>query len=107
MPALTKVRLTKNREGVSMPKVDTKQNMESDFIPWREVFKEEITKYGEQALALRGARFREGMTQMKLSELTGISQRHISEMENGKRSIGKVIAKRLAKVFQTDYRLFL
>jgi plasmid maintenance system antidote protein VapI len=47
------------------------------------------------------------MSQVKLAELTGIPQRHISEMENGKRSIGKERAKVLAKVLNCDYRMML
>ena len=59
------------------------------------------------AVVLRGARGREGMTQQQLSELTGIPQRHISEMENGKRGIGKDNALKLAAALNTDYRVFL
>ena len=59
------------------------------------------------AVVLRGARSREDMTQQQLSELTGIPQRHISEMENGKRGIGKDNALKLAKALNTDYRLLL
>lgn len=76
-------------------------------IPWREVFKEEIEKYGEAGLMLRGNRHKAGLTQKKLADGLGISQNHISEMENGKRPIGKVMALRLAKFFKTDYRKFL
>jgi plasmid maintenance system antidote protein VapI len=42
-----------------------------------------------------------------LAELTGIPQRHISEMENGKRVIGKELAKRLGKALKADYKVFL
>lgn len=52
-------------------------------------------------------RFPEGLTQVQLAEATGIPQRHISEMENGKRVIGKEHAKVLAKALNTDYRAFL
>lgn len=44
-----------------------------------------------------GVRYREGMTQAQLSEATGIPRRHISEMEHGKRPIGKQSAKKLGK----------
>lgn len=58
--------------------------------------------------ALRGARHREGLTQRQLAEMTGIHQRHISEMESGKRQIGRERAKRLAKALHVaDYRVFL
>jgi len=68
----------------------------SDSVPWRETYPE----FSEAQLigkALAGARCREGMTQMKLAELTGIPQRHISMMENGIRPISKEMAKRLGK----------
>ena len=74
---------------------------------WREVFKEELKKYGEAGLMLRGSRYKASMTQKELAEALGISQNHISEMEHGKRPIGKVMALRLAKFFKTDYRKFL
>jgi len=59
-------------------------------------------------LALRGARHREGLTQRALAEATGIPQRHISEMENGKRQIGRERAKKIADALHVpDYRVFL
>lgn len=61
----------------------------------------------EQQTAIRAYRHRENLTQRQLAELTGIPQRHISEMENGKRVIGKERAKALAKVLHADYRNFL
>jgi len=39
--------------------------------------------------------------------LTGIPQSHISEMENGKRPIGKKRAKILAKALKVGYKVFL
>ena len=56
---------------------------------------------------LDAARHHAGLTQMALSQKTGIPQRHISEMENGKRPIGKKTAQTLAKVLKFDYRLLL
>ena len=56
---------------------------------------------------LAGARSKEGLTQRQLAALMGIPQRHISEMENGKRPIGKTKAKLFAKVLKIDYRLLL
>ncbi len=59
-------------------------------------------------LALRGARYREGLTQRQLADLTGIPQRHISEMESGKRQIGRERAKKIAEALHvTDYRVLL
>ncbi len=46
-------------------------------------------------------------TQKKLSKATSISQADISKMIHGKRVIGPVTAKKLAKAFGVDYRKFL
>jgi hypothetical protein len=78
----------------------------SGTIPWRDAFPE--FKGNESGIVLRGARLKEEMTQKELSEKTGIPQRHISEMENGKRSIGKNRAEKLAAALNVpDYRVFL
>ena len=57
--------------------------------------------------ALRGLRSREGLTQKQLAEMIRAKPSHISEMENGKRPIGKEMAKRLAKALRTEYKIFL
>ena len=77
----------------------------SDSIPWREAFKE--FEGNEAGTCLVGARYKEGLTQVQLSEKTGIPQRHIAEMENGKRPIGKKNAKLFGEALNIDYRIFL
>jgi len=59
------------------------------------------------ATLLRGIRNREGLTQQQLAVLCGISRRHISEMENSKRAIGKRSAEKLGSTLKADPRLFL
>ena len=61
----------------------------------------------EPQAAHRTCRHREIITQRELSALAGIPQRHVSEMENGKRAIGKEMAKRLGKALKADYKMFL
>lgn len=79
---------------------------ESDgSIPWRDAFPE--FQGNEAGAVLSGYRHREGLTQSKLSEISDIPQRHISEMENGKRIIGIVNAKRLAAALHCDHRRLL
>lgn len=68
---------------------------------------EEIFPGVHAGRALRGARYRENMSQKQLSELTGVSVQNLSAMENGRRSIGKDMAKRFAKALNTDWRLLL
>ena len=78
----------------------------SDSIPWREAF----SGYSDNQLpgvCLAGARRKEGLTQKKLAEMVGVSQGNISEMECGKRPIGKNMAKRLAKILKVGYKIFL
>ena len=61
----------------------------------------------EAGTYLAGARHREGLTQRQVAEKCGIPQRHISEMENGKRPIGKENAKKLGASLNDDWRAFL
>jgi DNA-binding XRE family transcriptional regulator len=70
-----------------------------------EVFPDLIGK--EKTIALRAYRTREDLTQRELAKKVGIPQRHISEMETGKRVIGKEMAKRFAEVLGVDYRALL
>ena len=56
---------------------------------------------------ISGARYRENITQIQLSERTGIPRRHISEMENGKRPIGKSSARKLAEALSIDPHILL
>ena len=58
--------------------------------------------------ALRIYRENAGLTQTALGErVGGIPRQHISNMENGKRPIGKENAKRLAAALHVDYRVLL
>ncbi|GFO63657.1 helix-turn-helix domain-containing protein [Geomonas paludis] len=77
---------------------------QAESVPWREVA---ARRGSVPASILRGARGKAGLTQTRLSELSGIPQRHLSEMERGKRPIGRETAKKLATGLQLDYRLFL
>jgi DNA-binding XRE family transcriptional regulator len=70
-------------------------------IPWRES-RHYSDPEKRPGLLLSGARFREGLTQAKLAERTGIPRRHISDMENGRRPIGKSNAKKLAGALNID-----
>jgi DNA-binding XRE family transcriptional regulator len=80
---------------------------ETESIPWEELAKSRIAKYKKSGLALRGARYRENMSQKMLAKRTGVSQENISKMENGQRSIGEKVAKKLAKALRLDVRLLL
>ena len=83
-----------------------RQNALHKTIPWREVFPP-IPEAERPGRMLRAARSKEDLSQIQLAQLTGIPQRHISEMEHGKRAIGKERAKKLAEVLKIDYHIFL
>lgn len=76
-------------------------------VAWELLAKERIEKYKKAGLVLRGMRYREGLSQKKLAEESGVTQNEISNIENGKRTVGKKIAKQLAQVLNFDYRLLL
>lgn len=86
-----------------------------DVTEWRLEEKEFYTieelspelTWNSGGVSIRGARGKEGLTQKQLAELTGIAQHHISEMENGKRPIGKETARKLSAALNIDYRVFL
>jgi len=63
--------------------------------------------YRSAGYYLRAYRHRGELTQAALSNETGIRQHHLSEMENNKRVIGKVNAKKLAVILDCDYRKLL
>lgn len=77
-----------------------------EYVSWRELFSE----YSDEEMPgsrLRGARYKESITQRQLADMIGIPQRHISMMENGKRPIGREMAKRLGKALNIGYKVFL
>lgn len=80
---------------------------ESESISWEELAKDDIAKYGKPAIALRGARYREGFSQKELAKRTGITQDNISKMENGRRPIGEKVAKKLAKALNINFELLI
>jgi hypothetical protein len=80
---------------------------QSESRPWREVFSEmrPDDAFRRQFSVVHVSR--RSLPQVQLSEMSGIPRRHISEMEHGKRPIGKETARKLAKALKCDYRVFL
>lgn len=75
-------------------------------LSWRDAFPSEILE-NEGGVCLKVTRERKGLSQTALSEMTGIPQPHISQMERGKRPIGKKTAHQLGQALGVDYRVFL
>ena len=76
-------------------------------IPWRLSVQALIHENTEPGVMLKGSRTKEGLSQTELASMLGIPPSNISEMEHGKRPIGKNMAKRLSKVLKVDFRVFL
>ncbi len=66
-----------------------------------------MVKNTKAGVLLRGTRHREGLTQVEMAKKIHVSQADLSKMESGKRPIGKIIAKRIEKIFGVNYRYFL
>jgi len=75
---------------------------DDESIPWQVIFPD-----SHSGTVLRGFRYRNGWTQRETAERVGVSCRCVSEMERGKRPIDQVMARKLAKVFRTGYKVFL
>jgi DNA-binding XRE family transcriptional regulator len=82
--------------------IRTETDEDDEGIPLEDVFPDL-----HPGSAIRGLRYRENLTQAQLAEKIGVKRHHISEMENGKRPIGKDMAKRLSEALHTDYKVFL
>lgn len=68
---------------------------------------DEVFPDGSPAMALRGLRGKENLTQAELAERLGISQNMVSDMESGKRNISPKMAKRIGEAFKVPYKIFV
>ena len=71
------------------------------------VFADLENKFTKAGVLLKGLRGREGLTQVQFARKIHVTQANLSNMENGRRPIGKQIAKRIEKIFKVNYRYFL
>lgn len=78
---------------------------ESDLIPADEVFAE--LDLDSPGVTLQGFRLKESLTQKQLAEKLGIAQNFYSDLETGRRKISAKMARKLAEILETDYRVFL
>ncbi len=56
---------------------------------------------------LSAYRHRAGLTQARLASKAGILRHHVSEMEHNRRPMGKVLARKLAKLLNCEYQRLL
>lgn len=102
-PKAGKVTYSINLEHLrEVEKLLKKYDAEDEPIEWEILAKERIEKYKKAGLLLRGMRYRENMSQKELAKRSRVSQNEISKIENGKRTVGEKVAKRLAKALKFD-----
>lgn len=66
-----------------------------------EAFAEMNAKYTKTGALLKAVRLREGLNQKTFAELINVTQGDLSKMEHGKRPVGKILIKRIAKKFKS------
>ena len=84
--------------------------MANDYLDnktFEELAKDRIEKYKKSGLVLRGACYREGLSQFALANKSGVGQNEISKIENGKRGVGEKVAKKLGLALNFDFHLLL
>ena len=106
--------ITDQNKSYAIPKNVVKKfiinNDHREYKPTKKInqlFEELDQKYTKAGALLKGLRARENLSQIAFAAKIQVTQANLSKMENGHRPIGKIIAKRIEKVFGTNYRYFL
>lgn len=71
-------------------------------MEWKDIFPE-----SSQGTALRGARYKENMSQKQLADQAGLSVKQLSALENNKAKIEISQAKKIAKLLNVNHKIFL
>lgn len=87
--------------------IEEYQVTDNDLMDINHAFKSVNKKYTKPGAILQGFRLRDELTQTQLAKKLGTSQPTVAAMESGDRSISKAMAKKLAALFDTDYKNFL
>lgn len=94
-------------EGIKLLPAGALKN-EGPAIPWREALSGVLAKHGgEVAAMVRAYRDAKGLTQQQLADAVGLQKSNVSEIERGKRPVGKGLARKLGLALDADYRMFL
>jgi DNA-binding XRE family transcriptional regulator len=105
VPAKSTVKIAEAIRGVLILAGHQVKRVNDEGEEW--VSAEEVFPDGNPAMALRGLRGREELTQAELAVRVGVSQNVISELESGKRPISQRMARRLGEEFDLPYKVFL
>ncbi|OAI49256.1 hypothetical protein AYO45_03090 [Gammaproteobacteria bacterium SCGC AG-212-F23] len=84
-----------------------KRKKSRNSFPAKILFEKLDKKFTKAGALLKGLRARENLSQLEFAKKINVTQANLSKMENGHRSIGKIIAKRIEKIFNVNYRYFL
>jgi len=84
-----------------------KRNKTENLVNIKTLFENLEKQYTKAGVLLKGLRLREGLTQVSFAKKIHVTQANLSNMENGRRQVGKIIAKRIEKIFGINYRYFL
>ena len=83
-------------------------NLQTESIPIQETnWYKKISKTMTPGTALKVYRDNAEFTLLELSKKSGIAVSHLSAMENDKRGIGKISAKKLGDALDCSYKRFL
>jgi DNA-binding XRE family transcriptional regulator len=88
-------------------KIAEKYCIKNETVDAEDIFANINNKYTKPGALFRGIRIRENLTQVEMAKLLKVTQSDVSQMENGARNIGRVMAKRIEKMFKVDYKVFL
>ena len=95
------------KEVVEHYSISEHKKFDDTTIPGNKIFAQLESKLTKAGALLKGLRTRESLSQVVFAKKIKTTQANLSKMENGCRSIGKIVAKRIEKVFGTNYRYFL
>ena len=76
-------------------------------LDWREAMADYIGDSSDSAILIRNYRKEKKLSQVKLAKLVDVDQSLISKIENSEMDVSKKLARKLAKIFDVDYRIFL
>ena len=86
---------------------ERKAEKQENSVLAEDVFAELDRKFTKAGALLKGLRYRENLSQIEFAKKIKVTQSDLSKMENGKRPIGKTVAKRIEAKFGMNYRSFL
>lgn len=111
------IKIIANNEEVKFPKMTKNaievlinslidQSLEDKNSSPEDVFGEDwLDKRKKIGHMIRGARTREGITQIELADKLGLNQPNLSAIENGERAIPKGLIQKIAKILHVDIKI--